>query len=440
MKIQKFNLMKNIGNAFLIILISFQITIAQDDEYVDDNAPLLYEDHIYQDNIKTVQMRIAGMNNVNPIVLPLNSGIMELSFDELTDEVQDYAYKIILCNADWTPNTDLTDMEYLDGFTGERITNYDFSFNTTENFVHYKLTLPNNDIKWTKSGNYLLLIYDEEDEERLILSRRFMVVDQSMQVRSKVQRPMNFNTAKTHQEIDFVINHKGINVSNPQLEVKTVILQNGRWDNAIKDLKPLFIKPNELVYDYQNKIVFPAGKEYRYVNLTSFRYKTDRVAQLIDDDVDGNIVQLMTERSRAFLPYLFEQDLNGTFIINNEHREDNDLEADYGQIHFAIEKPLEIEGGDVYIFGALSDWKINERFRMTYNETRRVYQAKIQLKQGFYNFKYAFVKHGSKTVDFSELEGNWHETENNYTILVYYRPFGSRYDQLVAVQTLNSLQ
>ncbi len=429
------------NTTLLLLLCIAQITLAQDEDYVNDNIPIQYEDFVYQDNIRTVQMKVDGMNNMNPVILPLNGGAtVELSFDELTDDVMDYVYKIILCNADWTPNTEMNEMEYLDGFTNERITNYDFSFNTFENYVHYKVTLPNEDIRWTKSGNYLLLVYDEEDEERLILSRRFMVVDQSMRIRSTINRPMNFKIMRTHQEIDFFVNHKGINISNPQIEIKTAILQNGRWDNAIVGLKPLFVKPDELVFDYQNQIIFPAGKEYRYANLTSFRYKTDRVANLIDDKIDGNIVQLMTEQSRAFVPYLFEQDINGNFIINNEHRNDNDLESDYAWVHFGLEKPLEMEGGDVYLFGALTDWGIHERFRMDYDENLRRYKARIQLKQGFYNYHYVFVKHGTQTVDLEELEGNWHETENNYTILVYYRPFGTRYDQLVAVQTINSVQ
>lgn len=432
---------KILSTVVLFLIIGLSTSIAQEEEeYVnDDFKPLKYEDRVYKESIKTVQFQMEGLAVSQPIVDLRGGGTLLLAFDELGDEVNDYYYTIIHCNADWTPTEQLTTMDYIDGFSNEPITQETFSFNTLTNYVHYEVALPNQDFSWTKSGNYLLKVFQDEDENNLVLTRQFMVVDQHMNIRSTIDRANSFTKRRTHQEIDFIVNHKGIRVSNPQIEIKVAILQNGRWDNAITGLKPLFIRPEELLYDYQNTILFEGGKEFRYVNLQSFRYRTDRVKTLLDDPVDGQIVQLFTEQSRANTPYLNDSDINGHFIINNEHENDPTIEADYAWVHFSLAKSVEIDGGDVYIFGKLTDWQIDERFRMKYNIGEKVYQARVQLKQGFYNYQYAFVNHKAPTIaDLLELEGSSFEANNEYMILVYFRPYGTRYDQLVAVQVFQS--
>ena len=426
--------MKKLLIIVLINIVYTSFLIGQDEDF----QPLRYEDHVYKESIRTVQLRLYGLERSEPIA-DLNGGILHLSFDELGDEVEDYYYTIVHCNADWTPSKQLTTMDYIDGFSSESITQNVFSFNTLTNFVHYDLTFPNNDFAWKKSGNYLLKVFQDEDEANLVLTRRFMVVDQRMKINHVIEPATNFSRKRTHQEIDFIIEHKGIRVNNPQIEVKVAILQNGRWDNAITGVKPLFVRLDQLLYDYQSKIVFEGGKEFRYVNLQSFRYKTDKVKTLLDDAVDGQIVELFTEKSRAHEPYLNDSDLNGDFVIENEHEDDPRTEADYAWVHFSLTKPLEIDGGSVYIFGKLTDWKIDERFKMKYNAKLKKYQARVQLKQGFYNYMYAFVSDKApKVVNLEELEGHSHETNNDYTILVYFRPFGGQYDQLVAVKGFQS--
>jgi hypothetical protein len=357
----------------------------------------------------------------------------------VAEEVKDYYYTIIHCNADWTPTANLTEMDYIDGFSNDRIRDYEFSYNTLVNYVHYDVMLPNDDLKWTISGNYLLVVYEDSDMENLVFSRRFMVVDNKMVINSSMERPTNFNQARTSQEIDFTVNHQGIRVSNPQIEIKVVLLQNGRWDNAITGLKPLFVRNEELSYDYQNKILFKGGKEFRHLNLQTLRINTNKTVRIISDKIDGNVVEMVKEAPRANVPYLFENDINGKYVIGIDYEDEPETEADYAWVHFYLKKPLEMEGGNVYVWGGLSDFQIYPDYKMEYDYSIRMYHVRLFLKQGFYNYQFAFVRDDApKIIDLTELEGDWYETENEYHILVYYRPFGSRYDQLVAVQQLNS--
>ena len=429
--------MKKINLIILIVTYSTMNSFSQE-EYVSEENQVKNYDYAYIDAIKTIQFGLLGMPYSYPIIGLGNGSALELTFDDLSDEAYDYTYDIIHCNADWMPS-ELTEMEYLDGFNNENITQYEFSRNTLTSYINYSLLIPNKNTKITKSGNYLLHIYENGDKELPVLTRRFMVVDSRMKVISQLSRTGTVSQARTHQEIDFKVLHKGINISNPYNEVKVTVLQNGRWDNAITGVKPLFIKEEELIYDYQGKIVFPAGKEFRNMNIQSLTFRTERVQQIIEDKVDKYHVKLFSDEDRTHSSYLFINDLNGQFIIqNNDRNVVHRIGADYAWVHFSLLADQSYENAEIYLYGGLTDWRLNDKYKLKYSSINKVYNTKMFLKQGYYDYSYAFVKNKKGEPDTSELDGNWYETENDYQILVYYRPIGSRYDQLAAIGELNS--
>lgn len=429
--------MKKVNLIILIVTYSIGSLFSQE-EYVPEDNLLKDYDYVYIDGIKTVQFGLLGVPYSYPIIGLGNGSALELTFDDLSDEAYDYTYDIIHCNSDWRPS-ELTEMEYLDGFNNENIRQFEFSRNTLTNYVNYSLLIPNQNTKITKSGNYLLHIYENGDKELPILTRRFMVVDSRMKVIPQLSRTGVVSQARTHQEIDFKVLHKGINISNPYNEVKVTVLQNGRWDNAIVGIKPLFIKDEELIYDYQGKIVFPAGKEFRNMNIQSLTFRTERVQQIVEDKVDKYHVKLFSDEDRSHSSYLFINDLNGQFIIqNNDRNVVHRIGADYAWVHFSLLADQSYENAEVYLYGRLTDWQLNDKYKLKYNSVHKVYNTKIFLKQGYYDYSYAFVKNSNGKPDTSELDGDWYETENDYQILVYYRPIGSRYEQLAAIGELNS--
>lgn len=429
--------MKTQHLALLILVTLLCINcIAQND--AGHSNPLLRDmDYVYIDEVKTVQFHIVGQPLSAPI-MQLGSTVLELSFDDLSEEVYDYTYEIIHCNADWT-RSELTEIEYLSGFNNEIIQNYTFSRNTLTNYIHYSLTIPNANTSITKSGNYLLHIYENGDPELPIITRRFMVVENMMQILPQFARVGSVGKALSHHEIDFTVVHKSIQLVNPYSEIKAVVMQNNRWDNAITGLQPLFIKEEQLVYDYQGKINFAAGKEFRNFNTQSLRFRTERVARIIEDPVDKFHVELFSDLDRSLESYVFFNDLNGRYVIQNDDQNVNDrLGADYAWVHFSIQMPQSLENGDLYLFGGLTDWRIQEPFKLQYLDKEQVYVGRAFLKQGYYDYVYAFVPNGSDQPDCSLVEGNSYETENNYQILIYYRPMGGRYDRLAAVTEINS--
>jgi len=395
-----------------------------------------YDDVVYDENIHAVKFHLTGFPLTQPLIDLGSNATFSLTFDDLQDDVRDIYYTIIHCDADWK-RSDLATMEFLDGFEEEQFERYDFSVNTLTEFTNYQLTLPNERSRWTKSGNYILVVYGNEDEITPLFTRRFMVIDPSVRIIPEMVRPANVQKGKSHQELDFEVIFEGINVDDPKKEIQAAILQNGRWDNAVMDLPPQFIFRDRVVYDYQDKIVFPAGKEFRFIDLRSFSFKSEGIAA-IDEYQDIYEITLTPEPSRAFRPYLFIKDINGNFTVGNREEDYNLLRSDYGLVLFSIEKNMPFYDADVYLFGKMTDWKIDKKYEMAYSEKLGLYAVDVLLKQGYYNYSYAVVKKGTDITDLSELEGDWFETENEYTILVYYRPFGSRYDQLVGAVTIKS--
>lgn len=415
--------------AFLTIAFMSEYIQGQDGYFVNYN-------HTFLDNIKTVQFHVDGLVMSQPIYYLNSDNALLLTFDDLSADYKEYVYTVVHCNADWTPSN-LVISEYLSGFEEEIIENYEYSFKAKTLYTHYSVFLPNEDMQFKKSGNYLLLVYENEDTRRLAIVRRFMVVEPLVNIEPDVVRPAMVSKSNTHQEIDFTVIHKGFEIRNPQTELLATVLQNGRWDNAIQGLKPLFSRAEEQVFDYQNKVIFPAGKEFRYLDLRSLRYGTENIAQ-VEFVNDRYEVILYTDEKRGNSTYLEFEDINGNFVVDNFDENNAILESEYASVLFSLKSPGEIYDYDIYLFGGFTEWQLKPEFKMVYNPAVNAYVGKAFLKQGYYNYMYAAVPKSGGEIDFEPIEGNWYETRNDYSILVYYRPFGGRYDRLIGAITFSS--
>ncbi len=407
----------------LILLVAFTFHLCEGQEFRN-------EDCVYNKEVKSIQFTIPGLQTAFPII---NLGDrLTLDFDILNGNARYLQYRVQHCNADWT-HSDLDQMEYLEGFNDEELRNHSFSINTKIPYTHYSLSMPNADINWTKSGNYLLHVYDTDSKEPLF-TRRFMVVENSMKVSTNIRKPSDVSKIQTHVEIDFVVNHKGIVIRNPTTEVKATVLQNGRWDNAIEDIPPFIFRNEELIFDYQDQLTFPAGKEFRSLDIRSLR-NTNRDILDIEEFGDAWELKLTLDKTRTYLEYVTTEDLNGQYIIQSYEDRDFNLESEYVYLLFSLESKSELEDQDVYIIGKFCDWHLLPENKMEYDERYGVYFGELLLKQGVYDYQYVALPRNVRDQP-QDLEGNWHEAGNSYTVLVYYRPFGGRYDRIAAVESV----
>ena len=416
----------------LALLPLFLFSQTQDEENPRNESLTL------DDDIRSAQLYLAGAPLTLPIVeIKTGFNTLILQFDHMGTDLKDYVYTIVHCNSDWQPS-ELADNEYIDGFTEDRIVELENSLNTLTQYTHYTLGLPNRNMRWTRSGNYLLKVYDNDDERRLVLTRRFMVVEPLWRVDAKFVSPASVSKLNTHHEIDFSVTHRGTRIPNPQNDVKTYILQNGRWDNAVGPLKPYITREESLVYDYQDKVVFPAGKEWRYFDIRTFEYRGDRV-KTIDQKIDYYEVTLLTDQDRSEGSTGYRGDLNGRFSIENRNFNQTLFQCDYAKVLFSISRKTPLENADVYVFGELTDWQIKPEWKMEFSpEAEAYYVESPLLKQGFYNYEYHVINRESGIADPEGFEGNWHETANQYTMLVYFRTFGDRYERLMAAVSVDS--
>ncbi|MFA8433723.1 MAG: DUF5103 domain-containing protein [Marinifilaceae bacterium] len=404
----------------------------------EDKEDFTYYNQVKKSTIHTVQITPKGWNLAYPVIELNGKNQIELSFDDFNEEVIDYSYRIIHCNSDWT-SSNLSEFDYLDGFTENQIQDYELSFNSNYEFVHYKLSLPNNDVRMKISGNYVVEVYEEFDPEKVILSQRFSVVEPLVDIRGMVKNPVVLDLRETHQEVDFSILHDRFAIDNPQMDLKVVLTQNNRWDHSQKNLKPLFIRQNELVFDYQTENLFPGGNEYRYFDIKSLRYQS-RFIQAVHKNGNQYQVVLFPGENRHFKHYLYEPDINGRFLIDVQERDDPATEADYAWVAFTLPMETPMQHGKFYVYGQLSQYMCREKYEMKYNFERKAYELNLLLKQGFYNYQYAFLEKGKKAPDLTFAEGSHRETENDYVIYVYYHDLAKNYDRLIGWQVINSLK
>ena len=381
----------------------------------------------FSQNIKSIQLRPLQENNFSAIV-PLGSPL-EISFDDLDADSKDYQYKIEHMTHDWKSSR-LSSSQFINGFDQNTIVNVSNSFNTLQNYTHYSVRIPNINTVITKSGNYLLSILNTDDD--LIFTRRFVLYEPSTTVGVTVERSRNSKTLNTQQTIEFIINHPKIKINNPAQEVHVVILKNNNWEEKITNLQPTFFRPNQLSYTYTNKTNFWGGNEYLNFDNKFIRNNSLNVVKIIKKDIFHHY--LYPFEFNPFRKYSYNPDINGQFVIRTLEAKDSKTEADYAMIHFTLSVEEAFSEREVYVYGAFNDFKITDENKMYFDQEERAYKANILLKQGFYNYTFA-TKETNGNINTNDVNGSFYETENEYTVIVYYKPFGSFFERVVGIGT-----
>lgn len=370
-----------------------------------------------------------------PPIMNLGGGNhLEIGFDEFSHEYHRYIYKVEHCNADWSPSTEIFESDYMNGFNGEPIEDYEKSFNTTVLYTHYSLRIPNENISLKLSGNYKLTVYNDEGDEPVpVLTACFSLVEPGVGIGATVSANTDIDFNKSHQQVDFSVNYGLVKVIDPHRELKTVVMQNRRWDNCVVNPKPNIQAANKIEFTHNRQLIFPAGNEYHKFEILDVHIPTLNVDRMewFDPYYHATLYPNQTSRN-----YLYDEDQNGAFIIRNSDDEDVATTCDYVFTHFTLKSP-QLPGGEVYLNG---EWTYNRfipEYRMTYNRETQAYEATALLKQGYYNYNYLFVPDGETQGNSGRTDGNFYETENEYIILVYHRPNGGRYDKLVGYRRMN---
>lgn len=397
-------------------------------------------DQVFNPAIKTIKLTKFGDPVSYPIINLNSTDMLELNFDDMAGGVKNYFYTYVLCNADWTP-AQLSYFDYVKGYTQVRISTYRNASIALTKYTHYQANFPDRNCMPTKSGNYMLKVFVNGDTSKLAFTKRFLVVDQKISMAAQVLQPFNQQFYMTHHRLQVQLDTKNFDIRYPQQQVRVNVLQNYRWDNNLSLSLPTFIKQDMLQYSNENEMVMPAGKEFRWLNLRSFRLLGDRVRRQENTDSSFNLF-VKEDLPRLPRQYFYYRDLNG-LSINETIENINPLwNADYARVHFSFKPPggLPIRNGQLVIMGELSNYGKDPDATMTFNNETGNYEASLFLKQGYYDYQYAIKEKTDAREKFSTTltENDTWETENIYMVLVYFRPLGGRYDELIGIRQFNS--
>lgn len=398
---------------------------------------LRYDDHVYSPTVHTVQFFKKGFELV-PAVMPLGTtDPLVLRFDDFNPDPQNLNFTVVHCNADWQPS-DLSPSQYIQGLPTDFVPSPRQSFNTIQPFLAYELEFPNEMMRPLVAGNYLLKVFRGTDQEDLVLTRRFLVFEDRIQINTTMAPTRNVERRDMDQQLDLTLRYPGIPVPDPFSDLHVVVMQNNRWDDARRGLRPKFIRDAELVYDHPKEGLFPGGNEWRGVDLKNLRYTTLRISHYIAAPEGMTEAVLLADEKREFKVYLDLPDINGKYLVKNDQVPDDPLSADYVYVDFTLPRTHQEPGGDVYVYGAVSDFQCKKEFRCTWNEEKKAYTARVLVKQGYFDHVYAFLPNGAMAPDLTLLEGSHYQTENDYLVLVYIRDYQLRCDRLLGLRFVNS--
>lgn len=385
---------------------------------------------IKSDRIATLQV-VAGDDWLSPPVITLGGeDAITISFDDMTHEYHRYAYRIEHCEADWTTSDALFTSDYCEGFNdGNTIEDVKNSTNTNILYTHYRLKIPNERCNIKMSGNYRVTIYDDNTSEE-VATACFMVVDQRVGLQLEATTNTDIDTNGSHQQIEMKINYAGLKVNNPRLEIKTVVMQNGRWDNAVINAEPQYIMADGLQWTHNKQLIFNGGNEYRKFETLDVSHATMGLESVKWDGKDYH-AYVWTDEPRN--SYVYDEDADGAFYVRNSDNIENDYISEYVYVHFALKTPP--TDNDIYINGVWTNDQFLPKYRMIYNPQNGLYENVLLLKQGYYSYNY-LVKNEDGCFSPLQSEGNFCYTENKYQCLVYYKAAGDRTDTLVGYQQI----
>ncbi len=391
----------------------------------------------YSPTIRTVQLFKAGFELSAPVIQLGSSEALVLRFDDLQPGTENFTYTLVHCDAYWQPS-DLLPGQYLSGAMSDLVPVGRQSYNTLQPFIHYEISFPNTMMRMERSGNYIVKVFRDGDENDVVLVRRFLVFEQMVDIEARVLASRQVDQRDVAQQLDLKVATSRLNVQDPFGEIHVTVLQNMRWDDARTGLRPRYVRGSELLYDMPDQALFMGGNEYRNFDLKDLRQPTQRVARVEPGLGAGPYhAWLFPESRRTIRNYNNQADLNGRYLVRNDMVDGDPLGADYVNVHFTLpmETPLMDE---LYIYGGLTDFQCKEDFKMTWSAEAKGYTAEVLVKQGFIDFSFVTLARNSTVPDITAIEGSHYQTENDYLVLVYFTDHQRRCDRLVGMRFLNS--
>ena len=386
--------------------------------------------HIFDNNVHSLKVCLASNMYVPPVLMMNSDDRLLVNFDYLDYDVHYLRYSVTHCNADWQPSQ-LVESEYVSGFNYADIDDYAPSEATYVHYYNYQFTLPNSDMEFLVSGNYLLSVYEQDDPSKILFQTRFSVCEGKVSVFPQVTSRTDIEYNNRFQQVSFDIRYKPNQIKDPYSEFTCIVSQNSRDDNAVVVNRPTMVGVDHVTYEHNRDLIFAAGNEFRRFETVN-AHNINMGVQSIRYYEPMYHAVLMVDEPRNELQYLYDKTQYGRFTIRNaEAFGENALQADYMITHFSLNTLGKLNGGNVWLYGEFLEGYPASQAMMNYDASSDCYTADLLLKQGAYNYMYLWVPDGTTVGQTSLIEGDHYETVNEYLVKVYDRPTGERYDRFV---------
>lgn len=386
-------------------------------------------------NVKSVKVYKTGFELNQPVIELNTDETITIEFDDLSESAEQLEYTVLHCDFSWQP-TNLAFMEYADGFEFNPLYDYQYSSGTLIPYRHYTLTLPSKEFRFKVSGNYVVQVMKQGNRNDIVLQLQIRVYEPLVNIDALMRQPVAPNFQRTYQQMELTLNTSPLGKVDFNTDIVAIVNQNNQPYDELVLKSPQFVDGSKLTYHTSTTPIFEGGNEFRQLNLKSFHYQTAEVENI--QQIDGSYqVILNPAKSVKSYRYTENRDINGKYIIKCDDVAESSTQADYAWVYFTLDYDIQPDG-DIYLFGELTGWGINPNFKMDFNSQKGLYEKRLLLKQGFYNYKYVFMSNKGLTPDFNRIESNFYDTENAYNIFVFYKSQGSRYWRLVGFQGINS--
>ena len=394
-----------------------------------------YDNTVFRPEIKSVEFYNTAKQASFPLIKLSSDDKLLLAFDDLQGGSKNFYYSIEHCDANWN-SSNLAPADFLGNYTDDHITSYSYSTTTVQKYTHYQIRFPNENISPKISGNYVLKVYEDGDLNKMVLTRRFYVLNSKVKISAEVVPSNDVALRQTNQKLNFTVDYNILKVQNPATDLRTFVMQNNRYETGIINTQPASIRGTQLIYSDVNTNDFASGNEFRHIDTRTLKLNSQNITRIVRDT--ANNIFLLTDPDLNQPNYTLVYDLDGAFYIINQDGADPRTDADYTYLYFSLSTKKQPKEGSAYIVGQFNDYKLDEGSKLVFDAANGKYVKKLYLKQGVYDYTYVWVDKTGKVDNFA-LEGSHFETENNYQLLVYYRPAGARWDELAGYQAINTV-